>query len=42
MVIYPDNIWYCGVKLTDLPEIVDSHLFGDQPVARLMIDEKKI
>ena len=42
MVVYPEKIWYCGVRLTDLPEIVDSHLFGDQPVARLMIDEKKI
>jgi (2Fe-2S) ferredoxin len=37
MVIYPEAVWYGGVRKEDLDEIVDSHLIGDQPVRRLMI-----
>ena len=35
MVVYPDNVWYAGVKGEDLDEIVQSHILGGRPVERL-------
>lgn len=35
VVIYPDNVWYQGVKKEDVAEIVSSHVKGGQPVERL-------
>jgi len=37
MVIYPEAVWYGGVRKEDLDEIVESHIIGGQPVRRLMI-----
>jgi len=37
LAIYPDDIWYQGVKATDVAEIVDSHLKRGQPVERLLL-----
>lgn len=37
MVIYPEAVWYGGVRKEDLDEIVESHILGGQPVRRLMI-----
>ena len=34
--INPDNIWYCRVKPTDVPEIVEQHLTEGKPVDRLL------
>ena len=39
LVIYPDAIWYCGVTLADVDEIIDSHIIGGRPVERLMIPD---
>jgi (2Fe-2S) ferredoxin len=36
MVVYPENVWYCGVQQADLQEILDSHILGGKPVARLV------
>jgi (2Fe-2S) ferredoxin len=36
MVFYPENVWYAGVKQEDLSEIVQSHILGGTPVARLV------
>jgi (2Fe-2S) ferredoxin len=36
MVVYPDDVWYCGVRSSDLPEIFASHIVGGTPVARLL------
>ena len=38
MVVYPENVWYAGVKAEDLPEIAQSHILGGKPVARLVYD----
>jgi (2Fe-2S) ferredoxin len=38
IVVYPDSIWYAHVKPEDCKEIVESHLIGDKPVARLFYD----
>ncbi len=37
MVIYPEAVWYGGVRKEDLDEIVESHILGGVPVRRLMI-----
>jgi (2Fe-2S) ferredoxin len=36
MVVYPEGVWYAGVKLADIPEIVDKHMVGGQVVERLV------
>ncbi|MBX7223767.1 MAG: (2Fe-2S) ferredoxin domain-containing protein [Blastocatellia bacterium] len=35
MVTYPEATWYAQVTLEDVPEILDRHLLGGQPVERL-------
>lgn len=35
MVVYPENVWYCGVQESDLQEILESHILGGTPVERL-------
>ncbi len=37
VVVYPEAIWYGHVTLADVPEIVQSHILGNQPVERLRI-----
>jgi len=34
--VAPDNIWYCRVKTTDVPAIVEQHLQADKPVETLL------
>jgi (2Fe-2S) ferredoxin len=36
IVIYPDDVWYAGVKQEDLKEIFESHILGGKPVERLV------
>ena len=36
-VIYPEGIWYTYVDESDVDEIIESHLLGGKPVARLKI-----
>ncbi len=35
MVVYPDGIWYSGVQVADVPEIVSEHFIHGRPVSRL-------
>ncbi|MEE9394706.1 MAG: (2Fe-2S) ferredoxin domain-containing protein [Planctomycetota bacterium] len=35
VVVYPEAIWYEGVQLSDVDEIVDRHLIAGEPVERL-------
>ena len=35
VVVYPEQVWYGGVKVEDVAAIVDEHLVGDVPVERL-------
>ena len=37
VVVYPDAIWYGGVKPEDAAEIVEQHLVGGRAVERLRI-----
>jgi (2Fe-2S) ferredoxin len=35
MVVYPEDVWYAGVRAEDLKEIFESHIVGGTPVERL-------
>jgi (2Fe-2S) ferredoxin len=37
VVVYPEQVWYGGVTVDDVAEIVDKHLVGGQVVDRLLI-----
>jgi (2Fe-2S) ferredoxin len=37
VVVYPDAVWYGGVTEADIPEIIESHIVGGVPVARLRL-----
>jgi (2Fe-2S) ferredoxin len=42
VVIYPDAVWYGGVRPEDVAEIVESHVVNHTPVARLLLREECI
>jgi (2Fe-2S) ferredoxin len=37
VVVYPEGVWYGGVTVADVPEIVERHLLGGEPVERLRL-----
>jgi (2Fe-2S) ferredoxin len=37
VVVYPEQVWYGGVRAEDVAEIVDQHLIGGVPVERLRL-----
>ncbi len=37
VVVYPEAVWYGGVRVEDVPEIVEEHLVQGRPVKRLQI-----
>ena len=39
MAVYPDNVWYSGVRPSDLDEILASHLVDGLPVERLFMPD---
>ncbi len=39
VVVYPEAVWYGGVKLEDAEAIVAEHLVAGQPVERLRMDK---
>lgn len=44
VVVYPEGVWYGGVKQDDVDELVRSHLQKGQPVERLrmaLIEQRK-
>ena len=36
VVCYPEGTWYTGVKVEDVPEIIEQHMVGGKPVERLL------
>ena len=38
VVVYPEGTWYLGLQEADVPEVVEQHLKGGAPVARLAAD----
>jgi (2Fe-2S) ferredoxin len=39
VVVYPDTVWYGGVTEADIDEIIESHIIGGEPVARLRLPD---
>ncbi len=39
VVVYPDAVWYGHVQLSDVDEIVESHILNGKPVERLIIPD---
>src|SRR5262245_40306195 len=37
VVVYPEAVWYGGVRVEDVDEIVQSHLVEGRPVERLFM-----
>ncbi len=35
MVVYPEGVWYSGIQVADVPELVREHFRGGRPVERL-------
>lgn len=38
MVVYPEGTYYGKVQLSDVDEIIESHLINNKPVERLVIN----
>jgi NADH:ubiquinone oxidoreductase subunit F (NADH-binding)/(2Fe-2S) ferredoxin/NAD-dependent dihydropyrimidine dehydrogenase PreA subunit len=36
LIVQPDEVFYCGLKKSDVPTLVEEHLLKGRPVARLM------
>ena len=36
VVVYPEGTFYCKVTASDVPEIVEEHIYKGRPVQRLM------
>lgn len=39
LAIYPDKIFYCNVKVSDVEEIINSHVIKGMPVERLQLQD---
>jgi len=39
VAVYPDNVWYGKVQVSDLEEILAAHLVGGRPVERLIMPD---
>ncbi|HKE99403.1 MAG TPA: (2Fe-2S) ferredoxin domain-containing protein [Actinomycetes bacterium] len=37
VLVVPDNVWYGGVTEADVPQIVEQHLVGGEPVEMLRL-----
>ncbi len=40
VVVYPEQVWYGGVTVADIPELVDRHLVAGEAVERLMLPDQ--
>lgn len=41
MVMYPEGIWYGGVKKEDVPEIVDRTIVNGEVIERLLMNDPR-
>lgn len=41
VLVYPEQIWYGGVTVEDVEEIIQSHIISNKPVERLFIKDKR-
>lgn len=40
-VMWPENVWYCGLTMADVPELVEEHVKHGRPVERLRYHPEK-
>lgn len=41
VIVYPEGSWYLGLKERDVPEVVEEHLKGGEPVERLAAERRQ-
>lgn len=41
VLVYPEQVWYGGVKVDDVEEIIQQHILLNKPVERLKIIDKR-
>lgn len=41
IAVYPEGVFYVGVELKDVDEIIEEHIINNRPVQRLILDESK-
>lgn len=41
LVVYPEGVFYVGVELNDIDEIIDQHIVNNKPVERLILKKKQ-
>jgi (2Fe-2S) ferredoxin len=41
MVVYPEGVWYGGLTVEDIDELIESHFRQGVPVQRLLIKDKR-
>jgi (2Fe-2S) ferredoxin len=41
VVVYPEGVFYVGVEINDVNEIIDEHIVNNRPVERLLLDKHK-
>ena len=41
VVVYPEQVWYRGVSVAEVEEIVEQHILGGKFVERLMMPEQE-
>jgi (2Fe-2S) ferredoxin len=37
LCVYPEGVWYAGVRESDIAEVLERHLIGGEPVVRLLM-----
>lgn len=42
VVVYPEQVWYGHVTVGDVDEIIEEHIVGGRPVARLLIPDAQL
>ena len=41
IAVYPEGVFYVGVELSDVDEILEEHIVNNRPVQRLILDKSK-
>jgi (2Fe-2S) ferredoxin len=41
LVVYPEGVFYVGVRISDVKEIIDQHIINNKPVERLVLDKSR-
>lgn len=41
IVVYPEGVFYVGVEISDVDEIIEEHIINDRPVNRLVLSRDK-